>query len=162
MDLLHAYSQNQAIWTDDFNIPESGNGVPDLLDEVKWGLDWLVRMQEANGSVLSIQGLASASLPSAATGASLYGKASTSATLAAAAAYAYGAKVYGSYGTAAFNTYAADLTDRAKKAWDWALANPTSPSSTTTKPRAPPAWRRQQETDDKGRASAPGGCHLPV
>ena len=28
VDLLHAYSQNKPIWTDDFNIPESGNGLP--------------------------------------------------------------------------------------------------------------------------------------
>lgn len=155
VDLLHAYSQNKPIWTDDFNIPESGNGVPDLLDEVKWGLDWLVRMQEADGSVLSIQGLASASPPSAATGASLYGKASTSATLAAAAAYAYGAKVYGNYGTASFNTYAADLTARAKKAWDWAQTNPNvSFYNNDSAQGTSGLGAGQQETDDKGRAQA--------
>ncbi len=27
------------------NIPESGNGVPDLLDEARWGLDWLLSVQ---------------------------------------------------------------------------------------------------------------------
>ena len=31
-------------------IPESGNGVPDLLDEVKWGLRWLLSMQEESGA----------------------------------------------------------------------------------------------------------------
>ena len=36
----------------DLDIPESGNGVPDLLDEVKWELDWLLKMQLADGSVL--------------------------------------------------------------------------------------------------------------
>lgn len=30
----------------DLNIPESGNGVPDLLDELKWELDWLLKMQD--------------------------------------------------------------------------------------------------------------------
>jgi endoglucanase len=29
----------------DLNLPESGNGKPDLLDEVKWELSWLLRMQ---------------------------------------------------------------------------------------------------------------------
>ncbi len=36
----------------DLNIPESGNGIPDLLDELEWGLDWLLAMQDqADGGV---------------------------------------------------------------------------------------------------------------
>ena len=151
-DLLDAYSQNPSVWTDDFNLPESNNGIPDLLDEVKWGLDFLVRMQNNDGSVLSIVGLAGASPPSAATGASYYGDASTSATLATAAAYAQGAKVFGSLNNAAMNTYAADLLARAKRAWNWAAANPTvvfrnNDSSNGTSGLG----AGQQETDDKGR-----------
>jgi endoglucanase len=34
---------------DDTSIPESGNGVPDLLDEARWGLEWLLSVQELNG-----------------------------------------------------------------------------------------------------------------
>jgi endoglucanase len=34
---------------DDTNIPESGNGVPDLLDEARWGLEWLLSVQDASG-----------------------------------------------------------------------------------------------------------------
>jgi endoglucanase len=34
---------------DDTNIPESGNGIPDLLDEARWGLEWLLSMQDASG-----------------------------------------------------------------------------------------------------------------
>lgn len=34
-----------------WNIPESGNGAPDLLDEARWELDWLVRMQGSDGGV---------------------------------------------------------------------------------------------------------------
>jgi len=30
----------------DFNIPESGNGIPDLIDELEWGMDWLLGMQD--------------------------------------------------------------------------------------------------------------------
>ncbi|MFL5731326.1 MAG: glycoside hydrolase family 9 protein [Cytophagaceae bacterium] len=33
------------------NIPESGNQISDLLDEAKWGLLWLLKMQKADGSV---------------------------------------------------------------------------------------------------------------
>lgn len=34
---------------DDMNIPESGNGVPDLLDEARWGLEWMLSVQEPSG-----------------------------------------------------------------------------------------------------------------
>jgi hypothetical protein len=51
MCLLMAYEFNPAAFTDNWNIPESGNGIPDLLDEVKWECDWLLRMQMPDGSV---------------------------------------------------------------------------------------------------------------
>ncbi len=34
---------------DDTGIPESGNGIPDLLDEARWGLEWLLSVQEDSG-----------------------------------------------------------------------------------------------------------------
>ena len=34
---------------DDTDIPESGNGVPNLLDEARWGLEWLLSVQDASG-----------------------------------------------------------------------------------------------------------------
>ena len=34
---------------DHTNIPESGNGVPDLLDEARWGLEWLLSVQSESG-----------------------------------------------------------------------------------------------------------------
>ncbi len=123
--LLHTYQEKPGIWGDDFNIPESGNGIPDILDEIKWGMDSLVRMQNEDGSVLSIVGLDHASPPSSATGQSLYGAASTSATLTTAAAFALGAKIYASLGDEDLNTYADDLQSRAALAWAWADANPS-------------------------------------
>ncbi|MFP4680431.1 MAG: glycoside hydrolase family 9 protein [Chitinispirillaceae bacterium] len=42
MGLLLAYKENPVAFGDDYRIPESGNGIPDVLDEVKWGLDWLL------------------------------------------------------------------------------------------------------------------------
>jgi endoglucanase len=35
--------------SDDTNIPESGNGVPDLLDETRWGVEWLLSVQDGSG-----------------------------------------------------------------------------------------------------------------
>src|SRR4029078_2764900 len=62
--LLRAYAENPTIWTDDYNIPDAGNGIPDVLDEAKWGLDYLVRLQSSDGAVLSIVGEPAASPPS--------------------------------------------------------------------------------------------------
>ncbi|MGN0145224.1 MAG: glycoside hydrolase family 9 protein [Clostridium sp.] len=45
-DLLSAYDDNKTAFGDDFNIPESGNGIPDVLDEVKLQLEWMLKMQE--------------------------------------------------------------------------------------------------------------------
>ena len=36
---------------DDLNIPESGNGIPDILDEAKYELEWLLKMQRDDGGV---------------------------------------------------------------------------------------------------------------
>jgi len=30
----------------DLNIPESGDQIPDLLDEIRWNLDWMITMQD--------------------------------------------------------------------------------------------------------------------
>jgi endoglucanase len=33
------------------HLPESGNGTPDLLNEIRWNLDWMLTMQDADGGV---------------------------------------------------------------------------------------------------------------
>jgi endoglucanase len=35
----------------DLQIPESGNGTPDVLDEVRWNVDWMLSMQDGDGGV---------------------------------------------------------------------------------------------------------------
>jgi endoglucanase len=122
--LLNAYEEHPEAFGDDYGIPESGNGLPDLLDEVKWGMDWVVRMQNADGSLLCVQALASASPPSDARGNSYYGPSSTSATLMGAAAFAYAAKFFASRPEPVLKQYADDLKKRAIAAWAWAAANP--------------------------------------
>lgn len=49
--MLFAYQQNPAAFDDRFQgngLPGS-NGIPDILDEAKWGLDWLLKMNPAPG-----------------------------------------------------------------------------------------------------------------
>ncbi|MCS6917167.1 MAG: glycoside hydrolase family 9 protein [Chitinophagales bacterium] len=122
--LLLAYLENPGIWTDDLNIPESGNGIPDLLDEVRYELQWLLRMQEDDGSVLSLVGVqnyASASPPSADGAQRFYGPATTSATYTGAALFAWGAVAFYQIGLTAF---ADSLYTAAVAAWNWAEAHP--------------------------------------
>lgn len=33
------------------NLPESGNGTPDILNEIRWNLDWMLSMQDQDGGV---------------------------------------------------------------------------------------------------------------
>jgi hypothetical protein len=136
IELLRAYSESPAAFTDATNIPESGNGVSDILDETKWELDWLTRMQQTDGSVLSIVDEPSAeapafggspnTAPSTVTDACFYGPANTSAALTTAAAFAYASVVMGAAPgfAAAYPGYTADLAQRAARAWTWAQANP--------------------------------------
>jgi len=125
IDLLLAYKENSQMWGDDYNIPESGNGIPDLLDEIKFELDWLLKMQNSNGSVLSIVGVqnfGTASPPSADISQRLYGPATTSASFTASALFALGALQFNSIGQ---NDYANTLQSASVNAWNWAVANPS-------------------------------------
>lgn len=146
--LLQAYNGNPMIWTEDLNIPESGNGIPDIVDEAKWGLNWLRKMQLADGSVLSIVGEAGATPPSSATGGSYYGPVNTTATLASAGALAIGAKVLGAFPV--FASYVADIGTRAELAWAWADANP---SVIFHNAQGSGLGAGEQETDNAGRLS---------
>ncbi|MBI2723412.1 MAG: glycoside hydrolase family 9 protein [Bacteroidetes bacterium] len=121
-DLLLAYEENPTVWPDNFNIPESGNGTPDLLDEIKYELDWLLKMQQPNGSVLSIVGGGSASPPSADNNYRKYGPANTSAALTTSGMLALAAIQFNAIGQ---TTYAATLQSAAVNAYTWAVANPS-------------------------------------
>lgn len=48
INLFWSYEMFPEVYTDNqFNIPESGNGVPDILDESRWELEWILKMQDA-------------------------------------------------------------------------------------------------------------------
>jgi endoglucanase len=50
--ILQAYERDPLRFASDTTgIPESGNGVPDLLDEMRIGLDWMLTMQRVDGAV---------------------------------------------------------------------------------------------------------------
>lgn len=121
--LLFAYQENPSIWGDDYNIPESGNGVPDILDEIRWQLDWLLKMQLADGSVLmkiSVTDFSAASPPSADTAPRYYGESQASSTRTTASMFAHASMVFRPFDVA----YADLLLARAELAWSWISANP--------------------------------------
>ncbi len=54
--MLLQYQLMPDVIGDDTDIPEAGNGVSDLLDEVRVGLDWLFQMQDIDGGVYHSRG----------------------------------------------------------------------------------------------------------
>jgi hypothetical protein len=123
--LLYAYTANPKAFTDDFNIPESGNGLPDILDEVKYQLDWLVRMQFPDGSVPVKMGNIgySAVYPTSQDHRTRYfGPKDSGATIYTCANFAHAARVYGAFGP--WKEFAKSLQDRAVLAWNWFESHP--------------------------------------
>ncbi len=128
-ELLSAYEREPGAFSDDYNIPESGNGIPDILDEVKWELDWLKKMQESDGGVLMKVGVPSsggigefANPPSAITRYRYYLPKASASTVVTSLNFAHAALVYEKFPT--LRSYADDLRERAIQAWDWYHANP--------------------------------------
>lgn len=50
--MLLAYELYPDAFGDGMGIPESGNGIPDLLDEVKYEIDWLLKMQDSTSGAV--------------------------------------------------------------------------------------------------------------
>ena len=49
--ILYAYRFFPKAFQKNLNIPESGNGIPDILNECRYELDWLLQMQTEDGGV---------------------------------------------------------------------------------------------------------------
>ena len=50
-DLLLAYLSAPELFSDAIEGPDSGNGIPDILDEARYELEWMMRMQEEDGGL---------------------------------------------------------------------------------------------------------------
>lgn len=123
--LLAAYRERPKVWTDAVGLPESGNGTPDILDEVKWELDWLKRMQRADGGVhikVGTLDFADVSPPSLDRRPRYYGPVCSSSTIAAAGMFAHAAVVFA--GVRGLSDEALDLWNQARAAWRWYANNP--------------------------------------
>lgn len=123
-DLLWAYKENLNLFTDNFNIPESGNGIPDIIDEIKWETDWLLKMINPDGSVHIKVGNRNygenvSTPPSINTDIRYYAPTCTSAAIANASMLAHASKVFSEFPSLA--TYAQELEDKAELCWNWVL-----------------------------------------
>jgi hypothetical protein len=123
-----AYESNPAIFRDDWNIPESGNGTPDLLDEIKYELDWMYKMSNPDGSAhikMGSQNFSDNSSypPSANTDPRYYGSLCTSASATIASTFAHAAIVFNAIGNTA---YATQLQNRAVACFNYTLPFLTS------------------------------------
>jgi hypothetical protein len=126
-DLLWAYELNPGVFADDTNIPESGNGVPDLLDEVKWELDWLLKMQDADGGVFNrVAGRSfdnGTDPPGSDKQPRFYTAKTTWATATAAASFAHAARVFERFDRD-FPGYSERLLAAARRCWEYLEAHP--------------------------------------
>ncbi len=111
-------------------VPERGNGVPDVLDEARWELDFLLRMQVPAGRPMAGTAFhklhddkwtALPTRPELDDAQREVHKPSTAATLNLAAVAAQAARVYAPYDAA----FAARSLEVARRAWAAAKANPS-------------------------------------
>ena len=127
-DLFWAYELNPGVFDDATDIPESGNGVPDLLDELKWELDWLKKMQDKDGGVFNrVAGRSfdnGPDPPQTDTQPRFYSAKTTWATATAAASFAHAARIFERYDKS-FPGYRAQLRTAAERAWDYLRAHLT-------------------------------------
>ncbi|MFZ0732743.1 MAG: glycoside hydrolase family 9 protein [Candidatus Sulfotelmatobacter sp.] len=105
-------------------IPESGNGSPDILNEARWNLEWMLKMQDDDGGVWHKQtsehfaGFVMPEddhLPSEVIGTGQQPYKSTCATADLAAVAAIAARVYSPFDV----KFAAQNLEAARKAWLW-------------------------------------------
>lgn len=122
-DLLYAYEAMENPYNDVIGIPESGNGIPDLLDEVRYELEWMLKMQAENGGVyhkVSCASFCGYIMPEKETGQLIVTPVSTTATADFCASMALAYEFYYDID----RDFADTCLAAAEKAWAFLEANP--------------------------------------
>jgi len=127
-DLLFAYELFPQKFTDgQADIPESSDGIPDILNEVKYEMDWFQKMQGKDGGAFDRVTATTWETSPYDIEPRFIGPETTQTTAVYAAALAQGYRVF--KGNAAFESkypgYADGLLAKAKKAWSFLAAHPT-------------------------------------
>lgn len=135
-DLLIAYDANPKLFSDSIGIPESGNGVPDVLDEVRYELEWMLKMQDSQtGGVhhkVSCENFPGYVMPETETDELIVTPVSTTATADFCASMAMAYEYYQKFDKG----FAEKCLNAAKNAWAFLQKNPnfifSNPSDITT------------------------------
>ncbi|WP_331351531.1 glycoside hydrolase family 9 protein [Cellvibrio sp. UBA7671] len=126
--LLAAYEHFPEMFNNqNLNIPESGDALPDLLNETLWNLEWMLSMQDPNdGGVyhkLTNKNFDGTVMPHQATSERYVVQKTTAAALDFAAVMATASRVVAQY-EAQLPGMSAKMLAAAESAWGWAVANP--------------------------------------
>ena len=125
LSLYEDFPENMAAF--DVNIPESGNGLPDVLNEALWNIRWFLKMQDSNdGGVyhkLTAANFEGPVMPAEAKNVRYVVQKSTTGTLNFAAVMAQASRIFEDYNTRVPGL-ADSLLTAAQKAWEWAQNNP--------------------------------------
>ena len=126
-ELLMAHEQRG--FTDDMGIPESGDGLDDLMQEAKYELDWMLKMQDESGGVhhkVTCRNFPAFVAPEAETDELILCPVSNTATGDFAAVMAMAARVYAEDWPRDAGTYLA----AAVRAWDYLAQHEGEPGFT--------------------------------
>lgn len=108
------------------NIPESGNNIPDFLDEIMYNLKWMLTMQDpADGGVyhkLTTPNFEGFIMPKDCKQQRYVVQKSTQAALDFAATMALAARIYNAYSE--YGEFCKEATAAAEYAYAWAVKNP--------------------------------------
>ena len=122
--LLAAYEHYPEIFdTLEINIPESGNGIPDILNEVKYNIDWMLEMQDPDdGGVyhkLTNASFDGVIMPDEAVQPRYVVQKTTAAALNFAAVTAQASRIYKKF----LPDFSEKCLKAAKSAYNWAIRN---------------------------------------
>ncbi len=122
--LLYAFILFPDAFDDELGIPESGNGIPDVLDEAKFELEWMLKMQREDGGVYAEQKsetFTNWGMPEDDPLPIYLYDVDISSTASFCASVALAARVYKGHDDA----FAQKCADAAKLSWEWVKADNT-------------------------------------
>ncbi|MDY4414670.1 MAG: glycoside hydrolase family 9 protein [Ruminococcus sp.] len=151
-DLLYAYETAPRLYGDNIGIPESGNGIPDVLDEVRYELEWMLKMQAPSGGVyhkVTCETFPGYVMPEKETAQLIVTPVSTTATANFCASMAMAYEFYRDIDS----DFAQKCLSSAEKAWNFLESNPNfifeDPEDITTG-----SYEDTNDTDERYWASA--------
>ena len=122
--MLALYERFPNVFPDaSLNIPESGNGKSDLLDEIKFELDWFITMQDDDGGVftkVTTKNFVGFVMPHETHENRYFIGKSTAASLNYAALLAMASRIYQDSDP----EFAQEILPMAVNAWNWAVKHP--------------------------------------